>query len=423
MTAQEPSPGSFRVLVESAPDAIVIVDAGGEIVLVNAQTEKLSGYRREELLGQRVEMLVPERFRDQHSAQRSGYSADPHTRPMGAGLELAGRRKDGTEFPVEVSLSPLQTEDGKLFSSAIRDVTDRQRTERAAAHFAAVVESSHDAIIGLDLRGIVTSWNAGAEHLYGYTEEEMRGKPISVLVPPEHDDDLAENLRRVRQGERIAEYETVRACKDGTQIDVSLTLSPIRRRDGTVIGASKIARDVTVRLRDRERLVFLAEHDALTGTRNRWRFERDLSEQVGRARRYGEQAALIMIDIDGFKQINDAHGHPAGDKVLKQIGEVLKQRLRETDIAARIGGDEFTVLLPYAGASEAQAVSDVLRAAISETNIELGNGTKLHLSASVGTALIDAQTDSDEAVLAEADRAMYQDKARNAQAAQAPDSR
>lgn len=124
------SEARFEGLLESAPDAIVIVNCDGRIVLVNSQSEKLFGYRREELLGQLVEMLVPERFRETHVGQRGDYLARPHTRPMGAGLDLAGRRQDGSEFPVEISLSPLETEDGLLVTAFIRDVTDRKRHEQ-----------------------------------------------------------------------------------------------------------------------------------------------------------------------------------------------------------------------------------------------------------------------------------------------------
>ncbi len=121
----------FEAILESAPDSIVIVREDGAITLANSQTEKLFGYSREELLGQRIDMLMPERFRARHGAHFAGYFRDPHVRPMGAGLELYGRRRDGTEFPIDINLSPIQTKAGVLVASAIRDVTERQRFEEA----------------------------------------------------------------------------------------------------------------------------------------------------------------------------------------------------------------------------------------------------------------------------------------------------
>jgi diguanylate cyclase (GGDEF)-like protein/PAS domain S-box-containing protein len=403
--------GSFRDLLESAPDAMVIVDGGWKIVLVNKQTEKLFGYGREELPGRCVEMLVPERFRGEHSGFRAVYSADPHTHAMGTGPDLYGQHEDGTEFPIEISLGPIATEDGAFISTAIRDLTERMHVERAASHFVAVAEASSDAIIAKDLDGRAVLWNRGAERLYGYTEAEMCGESISALVPPGHDDEVPELIRRARAGELIEHYETLRARKDGTQVDVSLTVSPIRDRDGSVVGVATIARDISVRLRYQEQLRFLAEHDSLTGTRNRRRFEREISDQVGRSRRYGEQAALVFIDVDDLKQINDAHGHQAGDRALKEIARAVRHRLRDTDVLGRIGGDEFAALLPYADQRQAQAITNDLRQITGACGIDLDDGTTLSLSASVGFAFIDGDTDSDE-ILAEADRAMYRDKTR-----------
>jgi len=403
----------FRALLESAPDAMVIVDAGGEIVLVNAQTERLFGYRREELLGERVEMLLPDRFRDRHPDHRTGYSANPHARPMGAGLELFGRRKDGNEFPVDVSLSPVETEDGTLVSSAIRDITDRREGERARSHLVAVVESSDDAIISKTVDGTIVSWNPGAERLYGYSAAEAIGQPISLLVPAAHPDGVPEILARVRAGERVTNYETIRVRKDGTLVDVSLTVSPIRDASGSVVGASTIARDIGARLRYQDQLRYLADHDALTGVRNRRRFEQDVAEQVARSRRYGEPAALLILDLDGFKVINDTHGHKAGDRALQAVCAALRTRLRQTDMIARMGGDEFAVLLPYANASHAARVAEDLRRVVADCRIELADHEPLRVSASIGLSLIELDKPlPDDAVFIEADRAMYQDKRR-----------
>src|SRR5579863_2450459 len=259
--------------LEFIPDAIVAVDQSGTIIHVNSQTLQMFGYGRDELIGQKIETLVPERHRAQHHGHRQEFAKRPKIRSMGAGLDLRGKRRDGSEFPVEISLSPVQTEQGMLVLSAIRDVSDRKRMEdelRRAHHelsertdrelwesrsrLAAIVDSSEDAIVGKDLDGIVTSWNKGAEHMYGYAAQEIIGKSISILTPRQRPDEIPSILEKIKRGEGLVHYETLRVAKDGRVLQVSVSISPIRDSSGRVMGASAITRDITAQKRSEDQL-------------------------------------------------------------------------------------------------------------------------------------------------------------------------
>jgi PAS domain S-box-containing protein len=248
------SVGPFPGMLEPAPDAMLVVDSSGKIVLVNTQTERLFGYSRGELLGRGVELLVPERFREQHRLHRTHFFVEPRVHPTRAQLQLFGLRKDGTEFPVEVSFSPTKTSEGVLVTSAIRDVTERTMAEEYRLRLAAIVESSEDAIISKNLEGVITSWNASARRIFGYKEHDVIGQPIYILIPPELWDEEKRILERLRAGAHIEHFETIRVTKTGKRVNVSLTISPIRDSTGTIAGFSKIARDISDRKRAEEAL-------------------------------------------------------------------------------------------------------------------------------------------------------------------------
>jgi PAS domain S-box-containing protein len=260
-------------LLEAIPDAILAVNPDGIIVQVNSQTEEMFGYTRVELIGQRVEMLVPERQRLLHRHHRERFREQPKTRRMGAGLDLYGRRRDGSEFPVEISLSPVSAGNGPLVLSAIRDVSDRKRIEEQLRRaneelnqrkdrqildyqnrLALIVDSSQDAIIGKNLDGVITHWNKGAEGIYGYQADEVIGRSIAILAPPDRPDEVAGILEKIRGGESVEHFETVRVTKDGEYVHVSISVSPIHDVDGKIVGASAIARNVTAQKRTEDQL-------------------------------------------------------------------------------------------------------------------------------------------------------------------------
>lgn len=237
----------FRLAVEGSPTATVMIDRQGRIVLVNSRAESLFQYSRQEMLGQPVERLIPERFREAHPGQREGFFANPQLRAMGAGRDLFALRRDGVEVPVEIGLNPIETPDGPCVLASIVDITERKRIEEVRSRLAGLVEWSDDAIIGKTLDGVITSWNAGAQRVFGYAADEMVGQSILRLIPPELHDEERSILARLRKGERIHHFETRRRRKDGTLIDVSLTISPIRDGSGRIVGISKVARDITRR--------------------------------------------------------------------------------------------------------------------------------------------------------------------------------
>jgi PAS domain S-box-containing protein len=240
-------------LLESTPDAIVMVNAAGLIVLGNSQAERLFGYARGELYGQPVEVLLPSGVRQAHVTHRSNYFAQPRARAMGAGLELHGRRKDGIEFPVEISLSPLHTEQGVLVMSAVRDTSGRKKAEQK---FRGLLESAPDAMVIVDRQGCIVLVNTQAERVFGYPRAELLGKSVDLLVPerfrgrhPQRRSEFfgAPRTRLMGEGQELLGLR-----RDGSEFPVEISLSPLDTEDGVLV--SSAIRDITERRRIERKL-------------------------------------------------------------------------------------------------------------------------------------------------------------------------
>jgi PAS domain S-box-containing protein len=261
-----------RLALQAAPTGIVMLDGRGRIVVVNTLIEELFGYPQAELLGQPIEMLIPERYQTQHPGLRAALLGDRKTRPIGGAGALHGLRRDGTEVPIEIALNPIRTDAGDFVIGAIVDVSDRKHALDAQRHLAALVESADDAILTKSLDGIVRTWNRGAEHLLGHKAADIIGQSVARLIPEECQDEESTILEQLKEGLRVAPLETRRRRSDGSYVEVSLTVSPIFDTDGTVVGASKIMRDITEQKRSvgrlAERTAALAEANAVLAQKN-----------------------------------------------------------------------------------------------------------------------------------------------------------
>lgn len=240
------SPMALEGFLEAAPDAIVVVDRSGTIVIVNQLAERLFGYSRQELLGMQIDGLVPPQFSEQHAGFRDNYFREPRTRAMGEGRELSGRRKDGSEFSVEISLSPLKTETGTLVISIIRDATSRKKVE---ARFRGFLEAAPDAIVVVDREGRIVIVNTQAERLFKFTRETLLGMPVEILAP--------ERFRGRHAGHRGGFFADPRVRpmgsglelfglrSDGSEFPVEISLSPIETEEGVLVSAA--IRDISER--------------------------------------------------------------------------------------------------------------------------------------------------------------------------------
>jgi PAS domain S-box-containing protein len=312
----------LEVTLGSIGDAVIVANPARQITFMNGIAESLTGWRLREIGAMPLERVF-HIVNEQTGAEVENPIAEVLKKGTVVGLanHTVLIAKDGTRRPIDDSAAPILDEQGGVRGVVLvfRDVTAQRQAQQAVQKLAAIVEHSEDAVIGKSMAGIITSWNAAAERLYGFTPQEAIGRPISIIVPPDHGEELVDIMRRLKRGERIDAWDTVRVRKDGSRVDVSLQISPIKNEDGEIIGASKVARDISRRKRNEESLAFLAEaSQVLASLSSR---ESALKQVAKLAVPYfADWCVVYCQDDDGAMQpVAWAHDDPTKEQVLAEL--------------------------------------------------------------------------------------------------------
>jgi diguanylate cyclase (GGDEF)-like protein/PAS domain S-box-containing protein len=379
----------LRAMLEASPDAVLIVDRKGTIIAVNGRVEHLFAARAEQLQGRPVEVLLPGRARRAHAATRKGYAAFPTVRAMSQRSGLTALRSDGSEFSVEVALTPIVGSADGLVMAVVHDVTARLPMAAALAspdHARNALDVVPDAILTTDGSGRIEYLNRAAEELTGCKLSVARGRDLDEVLPLVSEstgDRVPSPIAPCLHEDVSSSSEFATAAEPGRARRVlDLSAMPIRDRAGAVTGAAVVARDVTHTRQIVQQLTHQATHDPLTGLVNRSEFERRLANALAST---GGQAhhAVCYLDLDGFKQVNDACGHAVGDELLRQLSEVMRERMRSRDTLARLGGDEFGLLLEHCEQPQAERIAEDIRKAIGGYRFTAGEHTYA-VGASIG---------------------------------------
>ena len=331
---------------------------------------------------------MPERFRPMHDAgiKRVAEGGMAAARLIGQTVEVVGLRKDGREFPLELSLAMWETAGARFFSGIIRDISERKKAEEKLK---AILETAPDPIVEVDPDGTIALANARTDKLFGYDREQIIGRPVEELFAERTRTLVAERFARraAEQGQRLAgrARHGPRAVgpAQGRHRVPGRRHALGRCRPTTASSSPRIIRDITERKRFENQLQHLADHDALTELFNRRRFDQELAEYVAYAARYGGQGAVFLLDLDRFKYVNDTRGHKAGDEVIRAVGRALHDSVRKTDVVARLGGDEFAVLLRDADRDTAERIAEGMLETIRERRLPL-EGQRISMTTSIG---------------------------------------
>jgi len=415
------SKAEFESMFNSISESVFFVDSSRVVIMTNPSVVTMFGYRPEQLKGKTLEFLYRDEV-DYHA--QSGHFTDSMS-VRGESFEVEYRRKDGSTFMGETMLSVVRDEQHQLlgFVGIVRDVTERIEAQRALAESReraqVTLESIGDAVITTDTQGVIQYLNPVAEQITEWTLEQATGQPLEEVfnIVNEYTDRPAKNsIEECLRFQRIIEVSdgSLLISRTGREYFIEDSAAPIRNYDGKVIGAVLVFHDVTKARNMSRQLAWQAAHDSLTGLMNRNQFEAYLQRVLVDAQKHGAEHALLYLDLDQFKLVNDTCGHVAGDELLRQLSRLLEAQLRETDYLARMGGDEFGVLLDEGSLDVVSEIADRLRKTVEEF-IFVWEEKSFRIGVSIGVVQINHESESLSRIMSAADMACYiaKDSGRN----------
>lgn len=398
-------------LLDALPDAIIAVDPQGVIRFVTSAAQKLTGYARGELVGAKVETLVPGSSRHRHTKIRKRFTTESKSRAMGTPLSIDLLRKDGTHVPVDIGLGSFVLGDGRWTVAAIRDESARRDIElqirQTSEHYRLAFENNMAPMLFTDPDDVIIDANSAFCEMIGRGREEILNVRSSVFTHPEDVGITEDNHLRLASGEKSQiRYNKRYLHKDGRTIIVEISKSPARDPSGDTLYYVISGRDVTAEKELAARLTLQALHDPLTGLANRALFEDRLIQAHARTVRNGGMVAVLLFDLDDFKGVNDTFGHTIGDQLLTTIAHRLELETRSSDTLCRFGGDEFLYLAEgVTSIAEAEMIGLRLLEVIAEPLVV--NGVTIEQTASLGIATWEDEDTDPSDVIRDADVAMY----------------
>lgn len=399
-------------ILQASLDGIITVNEQGKVIAFNPAAETIFGYRTEEVQNRCLtELIIPERLKQQHLTSLQRFINTGEKRIMGKRIEVPAVRSNGEEFPVEMTLTSIEQDGQTLITAFLRDLTEKKRAEAQAEIASTVFSKAAEGIMVTSSDNRVKAVNPAFLRITGYQEEEVLGQNPSMFGSGRHDSAFYQSLWSQLVDTGAWDGEVWDQRKNGEIYPAQLSIAVVKNSEGMITDHVAVLGDISQRKEVEAKIIHQATHDPLTGLPNRALFFDRLSQAIagGRRSREGQSIAVLFVDLDNFKPINDRHGHLTGDRLLKKVATRLSLSIREVDTVARFGGDEFALVLPAIERPDfAQSLAEKLLEQVKKPY--LINDKELIIGCSIGISLYPRDGESADQLISSADKAMYSAK-------------